>query len=135
MKPQFSEILDLLQGTQVYDLGVDLFAGMPRYPSHPPFLYGMAKRHGDLVNAVAGREISSAVDAISMVRTSARTWMAWAISHAMAACTGMFPLRETSHMRAVLRGTAWKQSLRFFGAVFFSMSPVSSEASRSQPIS
>ena len=65
MKPQFSEILDLLQGAQVYDLGVDLFAGMPRYPSHPPFLYGMTKRHGDLVNAVEGREISSAADAIS----------------------------------------------------------------------
>lgn len=66
MKPQLNEALDLFQSAKVYDLGVDLFTGMPRYPSHPPFLYGMAKRHGDLVNAAAGREISSAVDAISM---------------------------------------------------------------------
>lgn len=65
MKRQLNEALDLFQSAKVYDLGVDLFAGMPRYPSHPPFLYGMAKRHGDMVNAVAGREISSAVDAIS----------------------------------------------------------------------
>lgn len=64
-KPQFREVLDLFHRAKIYDLSVDLFAGMPRYPSHPPFLYGMTKRHGDLVSPVAGREISSAADAIS----------------------------------------------------------------------
>ena len=40
-----------------------LFVGMPHYPTHPPFLFGLTKKHGDLV--LEGG-ISSAADSIAM---------------------------------------------------------------------
>ena len=33
----------------VYDLGQPLFAGMPHFPSHPPFAFCLNKLHGELV--------------------------------------------------------------------------------------
>jgi kynurenine formamidase len=52
-----------LAGARVYDLGQPYFTGMPHYPTHPPFLFGLTKRHGDTVGP-AGH--SSAADAIAM---------------------------------------------------------------------
>jgi kynurenine formamidase len=34
---------------KVYDLGQPYFAGMPHYPLHPPFLFGLTKVHGESV--------------------------------------------------------------------------------------
>lgn len=34
---------------KIYDLGQPLFAGMPHFPTHPPFAMTLNKMHGDLV--------------------------------------------------------------------------------------
>jgi len=46
-----------------YDLGQPYFPGMPHYPTHPPFLYSLTKRHGDMVHALGA---TSAADAIAL---------------------------------------------------------------------
>lgn len=46
-----------------YDLGQPYFPGMPHFPSHPPFLYGLTKRHGDIVYQGG---VTSAADAIAL---------------------------------------------------------------------
>jgi kynurenine formamidase len=56
-------IWDQLAGARVFDLGQPYYVGMPHYPTHPPFLFGLTKRHGDVVGP-AGH--SSAADAIAM---------------------------------------------------------------------
>jgi kynurenine formamidase len=58
-----SDLLRLLSGARVYDLAQPYFAGMPHHPSHPPFLFGLVKRHGDYVGPAGN---SSASDAIAL---------------------------------------------------------------------
>src|ERR1700744_735525 len=50
-------------GVKPYDLGQPYFTGMPHFPSHPPFLYSLTKKHGDIVFSGGG---SSAADAIAL---------------------------------------------------------------------
>jgi kynurenine formamidase len=54
---------DELANARVYDLAQPYFTGMPHYPTHPPFLFGLTKRHGD---SVGPKGHSSAADAIAM---------------------------------------------------------------------
>jgi len=54
---------DLLRQARVYDLSQPYFPGMPHYPTHPPFLYGLTKKHGDFVNPGGS---SSAADSIAL---------------------------------------------------------------------
>lgn len=56
------ELLNLLQRSHVYDLAQPYFIGMPHYPTHPPFLFSLTKKHGDIV--LEGG-VSSAADAIT----------------------------------------------------------------------
>lgn len=56
-------LLEQIQKARAYDLGQPYFPGMPHYPTHPPFLYGLTKKHGDLV---AGDGVSSSADAIAL---------------------------------------------------------------------
>jgi kynurenine formamidase len=56
-------VLSLLRGARTYDLAQPWFAGMPHYPTHPPFLFSLSKKHGDYV---APGEVSSAAEAISL---------------------------------------------------------------------
>jgi kynurenine formamidase len=53
----------LLRGRTIFDLGVELFPGMPHVPTHSPFLYQMVREHGDLMY---GEEVSAAVDIFGM---------------------------------------------------------------------
>jgi kynurenine formamidase len=57
------DLLERLSAAKIYDLGQPYFTGMPHWPAHPPFLYGLTKLHGDDVGP-AGH--SSASDAIAM---------------------------------------------------------------------
>src|SRR5258708_38692614 len=52
-----------LAGARVYDLGQPYFTGMPHWPAHPPFLFGLTKQHGDMVGPAGN---SSAADAIAL---------------------------------------------------------------------
>jgi kynurenine formamidase len=55
--------VNLLRGRKVFDLGVELFPGMPHVPTHSPFLYQMVREHGDLMY---GDGVSAAVDIFGM---------------------------------------------------------------------
>jgi kynurenine formamidase len=55
--------LTSLLNTKHYDLGQPYFSGMPHFPTHPPFLYSLTKRHGDILYA---NGVSSAADAIAL---------------------------------------------------------------------
>ena len=52
-----------LAGARVYDLGQPYFPGMPHWPVHPPFLFGLTKQHGDIVGPAGN---SSAADAMAL---------------------------------------------------------------------
>lgn len=52
-----------LTTSKVYDLAQPYFVGMPHFPTHPPFLHGLTKVHGEVQLPNGG---SSAADAISM---------------------------------------------------------------------
>jgi kynurenine formamidase len=47
---------------RVYDLAQTYFVGMPHFPTHPPFLFGLTKKHGDIM---LENGTSSAADAIT----------------------------------------------------------------------
>jgi kynurenine formamidase len=58
-----SDLLDGIRGAKVHDLSQPMFVGMPHFPTHPPFLFGLTKKHGDMVGADG---MSSAADSIAM---------------------------------------------------------------------
>jgi kynurenine formamidase len=57
------ELLNLIRKAKVYDLAQPYFVGMPHYPTHPPFLFSLSKKHGDYL---APGEVSSAADAFTL---------------------------------------------------------------------
>jgi kynurenine formamidase len=57
------QLLELLSAARVYDLGQPYYVGMPHYPTHPPFLFGLTKQHGDYVGPAGN---SSAADALAL---------------------------------------------------------------------
>jgi len=58
-----SGLTELLRSARVFDLAQPYFAGMPHHPSHPPYLFGLVKAHGDYVGEAGN---SSASDAIAL---------------------------------------------------------------------
>lgn len=56
-------LIDLLQQHKVYDLAQPYFSGMPHFPMHPPFLFGLTRKHGDMMMDAG---TSSAADSISL---------------------------------------------------------------------
>jgi kynurenine formamidase len=56
-------VAGLLRGRKIFDLGVELFPGMPHVPTHSPFMYQMVREHGDLMY---GEGVSAAVDIFGM---------------------------------------------------------------------
>jgi kynurenine formamidase len=58
-----SRLLDLIRERKVYDLAQPYFPGMPHFPTHPPFLFGLTRKHGDLM--LEGG-VSSSADSIAL---------------------------------------------------------------------
>ena len=56
-------IWEATQGARIFDLAQPYFVGMPHHPSHPPYLFGLTKQHGDMLTPAGN---SSAADAIAM---------------------------------------------------------------------
>ncbi len=59
-----STIADLVAAIgrcRAIDLAQPYYTGMPHHPSHPPFLYGLNKKHGDYVNPGGGSSASEAI--------------------------------------------------------------------------
>ena len=61
--PQARKESNVLKVGKIYDLAQPLFAGMPHFPTHPPFLRTLTKAHGELV---LPNGASSAAEAITM---------------------------------------------------------------------
>ena len=57
----FEELCSLVRGSKVFDLGVELFPGMPHVPLHSPYGFTLQREHGD---HMAGAGACSAVDTI-----------------------------------------------------------------------
>lgn len=70
-----SDLWRQLQHAQVYDLAQPYFVGMPHFPTHPPFLFGLTKKHGDQVtpggtsssadSMALGGHVGTHIDALS----------------------------------------------------------------------
>ncbi|HMD49906.1 MAG TPA: cyclase family protein [Bryobacteraceae bacterium] len=58
-----SGLLDAVRSATVFDLAQPYFPGMPHFPTHPPFLFGLTKKHGDLVTDGG---VSSSADALAL---------------------------------------------------------------------
>jgi kynurenine formamidase len=43
------ELLAALQQRTIYDLAQPYFLGMPHFPTHPPYLFGLTRKHGDML--------------------------------------------------------------------------------------
>jgi kynurenine formamidase len=56
-------LAELFRGRKLFDLGVELYHGMPHHPMHSPFMYQMLRIHGDLVY---GEGVTAAVDLFGM---------------------------------------------------------------------
>jgi len=57
------QLLDLVAQSRMFDLAQPYYPGMPHHPSHPPFLFGLVKQHGDFVGPAGN---SSAAEAIAL---------------------------------------------------------------------
>lgn len=58
-----NELFDRMRNARIYDLAQPLYAGVPHFPTHPPFLMTLAKMHGEVVLSDGG---SSASETITM---------------------------------------------------------------------
>jgi len=56
-----ADLLDLLQTAKVYDLAQPYFTGMPHHPVHPPYLFGLVKKHGEFVTTAGASSASEAL--------------------------------------------------------------------------
>jgi kynurenine formamidase len=57
------DLFQRLQRARRIDLGQTLAPGIPHWPTHPPFIYGLTKAHGE---AVLEGGVSAAADSIAM---------------------------------------------------------------------
>jgi kynurenine formamidase len=57
------DLLALICRARIFDLSQPYFMGMPHHPNHPPFLFGLTKRHCDFHHPGG---MSSAADSIAM---------------------------------------------------------------------
>ncbi len=56
-----SDLLALLQSAKIYDLAQPYFLGMPHHPVHPPYLFGLVKKHGEYVTPAGASSASEAL--------------------------------------------------------------------------
>jgi kynurenine formamidase len=79
------ELLDVVsRGVRVFDLGRELFTGMPQSPNHPRFWMSLQRRHGDVVRPdggsaasetiVTGGHVGTHIDALSHVSHHGRLY-------------------------------------------------------------
>ncbi len=58
-----TDLITLAANAKVYDLAQELYAGVPHFPTHPPFAFSLTKQHGEFVMKNGG---SSASELIAM---------------------------------------------------------------------
>src|ERR1700691_732717 len=55
------QLLEAIRSCRIYDLAQPYYPGMPHHPNHPPFLFGLNKKHGDYVASNGGSSASEAL--------------------------------------------------------------------------
>jgi kynurenine formamidase len=58
-----TDLITLAANARIYDLAQPLYAGVPHFPTHPPFAFSLTKQHGEFVMKNGG---SSASELIAM---------------------------------------------------------------------
>jgi kynurenine formamidase len=58
-----NDLLTLFRRSRIYDLAQPYYPGMPHHPNHPPYLFGLTKKHGDYLTPGG---VSSAADAVAL---------------------------------------------------------------------
>ena len=53
------DVASALQGRKIFDLGVELYHGMPNHPFHALFSFQLMREHGDLIPGMVFRRRSS----------------------------------------------------------------------------
>jgi kynurenine formamidase len=61
--PLNEELLTAIRVARIYDLAQTYYPGMPHHPNHPPFLFGLNKKHGDYL---ARNTASSASESLAL---------------------------------------------------------------------
>jgi kynurenine formamidase len=56
-----SELLDVIRRHKAYDLAQPYFGGMPHFPTHPPYLFGLTRKHGDMLLEGNGSSSAEAI--------------------------------------------------------------------------
>ena len=80
-------LYEAIAGTRVFDLAQPYFPGMPHHPTHPPFLFGLVKQHGDYVARSGTSSASEGSDA------------GWARGHAYRRAVPFFVRRQAARRR------------------------------------
>jgi kynurenine formamidase len=89
------ELLDVIaRGVRVFDLGRELFNGMPQSPNHPKFWMALQRRHGDIVRPdggsaasetiTTGGHVGTHIDALSHVSHHGKLYGGIGVDEAMA---------------------------------------------------
>jgi kynurenine formamidase len=52
------DLLTLAANSKIYDLAQPLYAGVPHFPTHPPFAFSLTKQHGEYVMKNGGSSAS-----------------------------------------------------------------------------
>src|SRR5512140_1606154 len=55
------QLIDSARAARMFDLSQPLFVGMPHFPTHSPFLYALAKEHGEFVMKNGGSSASETI--------------------------------------------------------------------------
>ena len=55
------DLFSLLKNARVYDLAQPLYAGVPHFPTHPPFAFSLCKQHGEFVLKNGGSSASEMI--------------------------------------------------------------------------
>ena len=56
-----TQLLAAVGDCRIIDLAQPYYTGVPHHPAHPPFLYGLNKKHGDYVNPGGASSASEAI--------------------------------------------------------------------------
>ncbi len=108
------QLLELIQKAKIYDLAQPYFLGMPHHPVHPPFLYGLVKKHGEYVAPGGGSSASEAlalgahvgthIDALCHFSRDGRLHDGGEVAQAQASATGLSRLSVDTIQPVFRRG-------------------------------
>lgn len=61
MRKMNGQLLSLMQTARIYDLAQPYYVGMPHFPTHSPYLFGLNKKHGDMVTPIGASSVAETI--------------------------------------------------------------------------